>query len=144
MPVRLARATVVAALVLLMAVTPLSVVLSAGGFETWLPGWDGVSPTRVVLEDHTGLVKGISPAYPAQLHDGVTNLRGNGRVLFVQWLGGCDDPLTTLTLDRTDLGYRLLERTQHHCMFLVGIGRAVTITLWAPVDASTVLFESMN
>ncbi len=136
----LARAVVVALLILVIAVTPLSAFLSGGVFEIWLPGHQFITRTRVVLEDHTGLVRGIAPAYSGRPNDGVRALGRDGRTLIVQWMGGCDDPLTVLTFDRADAGYRIVERTEHRCMFLIGIGRAVSVSLWAPLDAATVTF----
>lgn len=140
MRARLGWAVAVALLILVIAVTPLSAFLSGGVFEIWLPGDQFITRTRVVLEDHTGLVRGIAPAYPDQMDDGVSALGRDGRTLFVQWMGGCGDPLTVLTFDRADVGYRIDERTEHHCMFLIGIGHAVTVSLWSPVDAATLTF----
>lgn len=142
MTARLARAVAAALLTLVIAVTPLSAFLSGGEFEAWLPGRDGVIRTRVVFEDHTGLVRAIAPAYADRIADGVTGFGGDGRVLFVQWLGGCGDALTVLTFDPVDGGYRIVERTEDHCTLMIGIGRAIVVSLWSPVDASTVGFVS--
>ncbi len=141
---RLARAIAVALLILVIAVTPLSAFLSGGVFEIWLPGDQFIARTRVVLEDHTGLVRGIAPAYPDRIDDGVSALGSDRRTLFVQWMGGCGDPLTVLTFEGADVGYRIVERTEHHCIFDLGIGRAVTVSLWSPVDAATVTFASLR
>jgi hypothetical protein len=142
MRARLVRGAIVASLVLLMAVTPLSAVLSGGGFETTLAGRSGVGATRVILDDHTGLVRGIAPARPAPLKDGVSPVGTDGHTLLVQWLGGCKDPLTVLTFDRVDDRYTIVERTVHRCTLLVGIARAITVSLWASIDASAVTFLS--
>jgi hypothetical protein len=142
---RLARAAAAALLVLVVAVTPLSAVLAERyEFEVWLPGWQGVAPTHVILEDHTQLVRAISPGQADFIDDGVSAYGNSRLALLVQWLGGCDDPLTILSFDRIDAGYRLTERTNHRCRFLVGIGRAVIVSLWSPIDAGQVEFRSSD
>ncbi len=143
---RFGRPLVIAAFVLVMAVTPLSAFTSGGTFETWLPGHGdgyGRNPTvRVLLEDHTGLVRAVGPG-EAQRLDGPTNPGGNTRVVVVQWLGGCGDSLARLNLDRVGGGYLIEQRTDRSgCSLLIGFYRTVAISLWAPVDASIVEFVS--
>ena len=143
MKVKFARAVLVALLVLLMAVTPLAAILSGGVFETSLPGEGSGYPSRprvrVLLYDQTGLMRAIAPANPDQQD------APNPRVLVVEWTGGCGDFITRLTFRRTDDGFVIEERTEESgCMFLIGYGRAVALHLWAPVDQSTVRFESLN
>lgn len=140
--VRFARPFAVALFVLVMAVTPLSAITSGGVFEIWLPGDEHVTPTRVALHDTTGLVRFISSAHSAP--NGVSNPNGDQRTLQVGWIGGCDDPRTTLTFTSGGPGYRLTEQTESHCWLMIGIWRSVTILLWAPVDASTVEFVSAD
>lgn len=141
---RLVRGSAVALLVLAMAVTPLSVVFSAGRFETWLPSWDGFShgSLHVALNDQTGMVRAITPGRSGAL-DQVVNPGANTYVLEVSWLGGCSDRDVQLSLFGSPGGYTLTERTfGWGCPLHIGLGRSVAILLWSPIDAATVTFDS--
>lgn len=146
----LRRAAVIAVLVLLMALTPLSAVLSGGVFETWLPGSGrGISHNplvRVVLEDRTGLVRTIGPGhYDGHLDSDIVDPPGTQMTLIVNWLGGCGDHIAYLTFESFGEGYRIQERTEAWgCGFDVGYSRTLAIGLWAPIDASTVQFVSVG
>ena len=141
---RLARFAGIAFLVIVMAVTPLSVVFSAGRFETLLPGsslgWQSIS---VTLEDQTGLVRSISPGRFDSLEP-VVNPGGDRKVITVSWLGGCGDKSVNLSFRASRTGYVISQRTfEFGCSFLmIGIGHSVAIHLWSPVDAATVAFDS--
>ena len=139
---RIARGGAVALLIAVMAVTPLSVVFSAGRFETWLPGdLLGRSFVPATLVDETGLVRAISHG-PGGDEGSVVNPSGNRRVLTVSWLGGCGDQSVTLTFGRSSTGYAIRQRTfEWGCPYMIGIWRSVAIYLWSPVDASTVTFD---
>jgi hypothetical protein len=144
MKVRLARGAVVTVMVLALAVTPLSAVLSAGHFETWLPSWDmfGRTSLQVTMDDQTGLVRAMTPAQSGEL-DRVINPGGNRSVLAVTWMGGCSDRLATLSFRATDTGFVLTERTLGWgCSLLIGLDRSVAIYLWSPIDAETVTFSA--
>lgn len=143
---RLARAAVVGVMVLALAITPLSVVLSAGHFETWLPSWDvfGRTSLQVTMDDQTGLVRAITAAQSGEL-DRVINPGDKTHVLVVSWMGGCSDRLAMLSFRATDAGLVLAERTiGWGCPLDIGLGRSVAISLWSPVDAATVKFESLD
>lgn len=138
----LRRAALIAVLVLLMAVTPLSAVLSGGAFDVWL-GNDGRGPVRVTLEDQTGLVRLVVGVSTGNL-GGVSNPGGNQRLLSVNLVGGCGDYWIHLTFSRAAGGYRIDKRTDEFgCSFLNLEGHGtVVMSLLAPVDASTVQFRS--
>jgi len=92
MKAKLARAGAAALLILVMAVTPLSAFLSGGQFETWWPGDRFDAPVRVLLDDHTGFVSGVSLApTPAGVHEAVANPGADRRSLTVTVDGSsCD------------------------------------------------------
>jgi len=150
MRIRLARLAAVVVLVLAMAITPLSVVLSAGRFETWLPSWDmsGRASARVVLDDQTGMVRAISPAGPAAGPgdlDTVVNPGGNRWVLVVTWGDSSCVRDAHLGLRPSDGGYVLDQRTTaRSCGFLDLRGYSIAINLWSPVDANSVTFERLD
>ncbi len=128
---RLAGAALVSLMVLLMAVTPLSAFLSGGAHETWLPGFHSPTystpRTRVVLLDHTGLVRMISPAPEESVL--------SATALVVNWYG-CGN--STLTFDRAAKGYVLAEPTAFPCGWFDGRWRAVTVHFNAPLDPALV------
>lgn len=128
---RLGRAALVALLVLLMAATPLSAILSGGTFETWLPGFQSDAytrpRTRVVLLDHSGLVRALTPA--------AERAETTPMALAVSWYG-CGH--STLTFDRTDDGFLLAEQGLFVNCMMFGDWRSVVIHLWSPIDPSTV------
>lgn len=143
---KLARAAAVALMVLALAVTPLSVVLSGGRFETWVPTWDGFAhgSLHVTLSDQTGMVRAITPGRSNVL-DEVVNPGANRYVLEVSWLGGCSDRDVQLNLFASPGGYTLTERTfGWGCSLMIGLGRSIAIQLWSPVDAATVTFKSSD
>jgi len=145
----LVRGTVVALLLLAMAFTPLSVVFSAGHFETRLPSWDIVGPTtnHVILDDATGMVRAISGAVrtadsPADLGTAV-NPGGNRSLLQVTWGDGSCARETHLGLSRAGDGYVVEQRTlAYACGFLDLRDFTVAIYLWSPIDASMVTVSS--
>jgi hypothetical protein len=143
MKIRLARWVLIGLIILVMAMTPLSVVFSAGRFETLLSGsslgWGSVS---VTLEDQTGLVRFISPGQLDYLEP-VVNPGGNRKVITVSWLGGCGDKSTTLTFRASGSRYVITQRTfEFGCPFMIGIGHSVAIHLWSPVDAAQVSLDA--
>lgn len=141
---RLVRGSAVVLLVLAMAITPLSVVFSAGRFETWLPSRDiqGPSSAHVVLDDQTGMVRGISAAHPGDL-DTVVNLAGNRLVLEVTWGDSFCLREEHLGFRRSDNGYVVEQRAlARNCGFLDLHSYAVAIYLWSPVDGATVTLDS--
>ena len=139
------RAALIAVLVVLLAVTPLSAIFRPAYSEVVFPGRPLVATLRVVVDDRTGLVAGVSQV-DSTVDEGVSNgPHENGRSLFVTLFGGCGDRLTWLTFDRADGGFVIEERTTRYgCSFLMGISRTVVLQLRAPVDASTVKFESFT
>ena len=141
------RTLAIAVFVVAVAVMPLGALLSGGVFETWLPGSGGGMPSmprvHVALQDHTGLVRAIAPARADTGLEQVVNASHSRSILHVSWMGGCGDHTTYLTFERTGDGFRIRKGTDRSdCAFLVGYTRTVGIALWAPVDASTVRFES--
>ena len=141
----IARAALIAILVVLLAVTPLSAIFRPAYFEALFPAEGIAVPLRVVLDDRTGLAAGFGPVEAVRSGDGVENPAGNRRALIVSISGGCGDHQTWLTFDRSDDGFRIEARTSRWgCGFLILLTRDVVIHLRAPVDASTVEFESLN
>jgi hypothetical protein len=141
------RAAMIAVLVVLLAVTPLSAIFRPAYFEVVFPGSGSVATLRVVVDDRTGLVAGLSRVdFSPLIDEGVSNGPGeNRRALFVTLFGGCGDRLAWLTFDRGDGGFVIEERTTRYgCNFLIGLSRTVVLQLRAPVDASTVEFESFT
>ena len=139
---RLVRGSAIALLVFVMAVTPLSVVFSAGRFETWLPRWNG--STHVVLDDQTGMVRAISDASPADNPndlDIVVNPAGNRSVVQVTWGDGSCVREAHLVFRRSGDGY-VLEHPSHSCFHLDLSFYSVAIYLWSPLDAASVALES--
>lgn len=138
---RLAAALLVAFMVLVMAVTPLSATTERGYFEVWLPS-DLMGPVpHVVLFDDTGLVRGFFPTVLATLAQGVEPTSGQSNKLTVSWLGGCSDAQIQLHFFASGDGYVLSERTNGYgCPLDIGIGRQFAVLLYSPIDASTVAF----
>lgn len=120
------RAALVALIVLLMAVTPLSAFLSGGRHETWLPGYGSQARTRVVLLDHTGLVGAISP--------GDSRAESSPKTLSVTWhaCGGG----STLTFGPYEGGFEVADQEFSSCWF--GSWRALAIHLRTPIDPALV------
>ena len=140
---KLARAFVIAVLVLLMAVTPLSALITPGQFELTFADADLLSGHRlsVTFADRTGLVRSMAPA-AATNSDSVTNWGTDGRTLIVSWGHGCGGYHTELVFEHAGSGFALSEQTYHWgCGFLILTRHAVAIHMWAPIDASTVVFE---
>lgn len=138
---RLLRGSAVALLVLAMAVTPLSVVFSAGRFETWLPRWN--TSTHVTLYDQTGMVRAISDARPAAGPDDldtVVNPAGNRNVLQVTWGDGSCVSEARLSVQRSENGY-VVQHSLGRCWHLDLTFYSVAIYLWSPIDAATVTFN---
>jgi hypothetical protein len=126
---RLARAVLVALMVLLMAVAPLSAFLSGGVHETWLPGYGIGTRARVALLDHTGLVRAIAP------RDGRTE--SSPTTLAVSWYG-CGG--STLTFDRTREGFALEEQHVGSCGISFAVTYSLHIHLSYPIDPESVDF----
>ncbi len=131
---RFARPVLVAFLVLLFAVTPLSAHLSGGTFETWLPGYYSATYDRpryrVVLFDGTGLVRAVSPGESAQ---------SSPTVLVASWFS-CGN--SVLRFGRTPTGLVLKDETvELSCGISGALSHSAAIHLWTPVDASTVQVE---
>jgi hypothetical protein len=141
--VRFFRPLLIALFVFLMAVTPLSAITSGGVFEIWLAPDPYTPPVRVVLKDHTGLVKGLGSA-PSQagVHELVSNRGSDLTLLTVALEGSHCDYMTRLTLYRSGDGFVI--RTQADGAWCVSglVVRELSISLWAPVDASLVVLES--
>jgi hypothetical protein len=142
---RLVRASAVALLVLVIAVTPLSAFLSGGRHETRLPGstlMSGATPwVNVVLQDETGFVRSIAPASSEGLGS-VHNPDGNHMALVATWFGGCGDRTVHLSFARDGDRFRLTERTDRFgCPFMIAVGRSVLIVLWSPITAADVDFD---
>ena len=136
---RIAAALLVAFMVLVVAVTPLSATTDRGYFELWLPSSMTGSRPHVVLFDDTGLVRAFVPNVSADVRDGVQPSAGSTSTLHVSWLGGCGDALIQLHLYPRSDGYELDARTQENgCPFLNGIERSFTVLLAAPIEASSV------
>lgn len=137
--VTLARAALVAVLMLMLAVTPLTAMFRPAHFEAWLQPSFWYGPPKVVLEDRTGLVSGMvatDAAAPAPAAD---------RVLAVSWLGGCSEQVIWLTFESLGDGYRLDKRTASNgCVLLMGVRRTLVLVLRAPIDPSTVEFEEFE
>lgn len=143
---KVARAGLVALLIFLIAVTPLSAFISRGYFEVRYPERDPLSghQLKVALHDRTGLVRGMSLASPSGPDtESVVSDRLDSRLLIVSWGTGCGAYLTQLTFERTASGYRIREQTHDSgCPFLILYGWAVAIHLWHPIDASTVELDT--
>ena len=140
------RGAAIALLAIAMAVTPLSVVLSAGRFETWLPAWDmqGRASAHVVLDDQTGMVRAVSPGRAGRLNS-VANPGGDRNVLVATWGDSSCVRDALLGLRPSDGGYVLDQRTTaRSCGFLDLRDYSVAIHLWSPVDASLVDFVSLD
>lgn len=145
---RFARAVAIALLVLLMAVTPLSALVTPGEFEVrfardgYAHAWFQPSDFgfTVRLADRTGLARGLSAAPPRRgVYDAVTNYGVDGRMLIVTLEGASCDHLTRLTFERTVGGFLIRERTERFgCFIGMGMSHTLAIHLWSPIDASTV------
>ena len=136
---KIGRAVVVAVLVLMLAVTPLSAMFRPAYFEASLRAslWDG--PPEVVLEDRTGLVSAMVAV------DGTTLESADDQVLVLSWLGGCSEQIIWLTFHATGDGYRVEKQTARNgCQLLVGLPRTLILVLRAPVDPATVEFEALE
>ena len=140
---RVARSALVSVLLVLMAVTPLSALISPGQFEVRFdPRFDGLT---VRLDDRTGLVRGLSPASPLPGVPPVVTNRGlDSRTLVVTLEGSTCDYLTDLTFKRDGDSFVITERTETSNCLGSGAEHVVAFILWAPVDASKVRFESIN
>ena len=139
---KLARALVVALLVLLFTVTPLNALILPGQFEvrfgTHAPG------LTVRIDDRTGLVSGVAPAAPGPgIAPVVANRGSDRRTLLVTLEGSSCDFLIELTFERAGATFLITERTHTaSCGLGTGAEHVVALILRAPVDASSVKLES--
>ena len=146
---RLVRPLVIALLMLLMAVTPLSALIAPGEFEVRFRRDESAQPFEpygftVRLKDRTGLVRALSPwvSVPG-IQAAVTNQGADGRLLVVEWDGSSCDSLSRLTFDRAGHGFLIRVSTDEvGCFIGSGASHAVGLHLWAPVDAATVTLAS--
>ncbi len=124
-----ARAALAGVLVLFVAVTPLSAVLSPGHFETDMRRDDG--SFHVVLDDQTGLVAALAPG------DGVSE--SSPRALHVQLDGACGEWDYQLRFYASDGGFTIdRQKTSGGCNLLYLVSQDVVLALRAPVDPATV------
>ncbi|MEO6350027.1 MAG: hypothetical protein ABIP53_05185 [Candidatus Limnocylindrales bacterium] len=134
------RTLAIAAFVLVIALTPLSVVTSAGHFEyryaARFTSDSGVGH-GVVVEDRTGLVAGIGPALPGVYEFSVVNPRGNRNAIVVTWPGGSCDTSSRLVLEGgvDTILIRFTTDASWGCVIGMGSSHAIVIKLWSPVDA---------
>ncbi|MGI8928907.1 MAG: hypothetical protein ACR2H0_05520 [Candidatus Limnocylindrales bacterium] len=140
---KVARALVIAVLVLLMAVTPLSALIAPGEYDVRFAGHGSWDPGFIVhLSDRTGLVRALTVA-PRRLgvFDPITNYSSDGKILIVELEGSSCDYRAHLTLDKAGTGFRLHTTTQSFgCVIGSGRYTDVAFHLWTPIDASTVEF----
>jgi hypothetical protein len=145
---RIARVIGVAVLVLLLALIPLSMLIAPGQFEIQFPtrGASFEEALTVQLDDRTGQARGLAPALPQRgVGPAVTNYGADYRVLIVKLEGSSCDWLTQLALEPAGNAFLLREKThERSCAIGTGKTRAVAISLWGPIDAATVRFESMR
>jgi hypothetical protein len=115
----------------------------APSFEVRLPSpGEGISPLDVVVEDHAGVVSGVTSAAPADWTEGVSRSNRPGRVI-VSWLGGVCDTRATLSIASEGGALTIRETTETTettgggCL-LAGIGRSVAIDLDREVAPETI------
>jgi hypothetical protein len=140
---RLARAGVVALLILFMAVTPLSALIAPGEFEVTFTTENALDREFTLrLADRTGLVRGLAVAAARPgIQDAVTNFGVDGRMLIVEIEGSSCDYVAHLTFQRALGGFQISARTEgFSCGIGTGSSHVVAIHLWAPIDASRVEF----
>ena len=131
---RIASALLVAFVVLVVAVTPLSAVVQPGSFAIRADeGSLGI--LRATLDDETRLVVGLrlgtdQPSPPGSLT----------RYLELSWLGGCTNPMISMRFStQADGGYLLTEHTTgDFCDQLFGVDRSFILVLYAPLDPAQV------
>ena len=134
---RIAAAAVVAFLVLVVAVTPLSAVVEPGHFELFVPpvsttpGWDW--PTTFDLDDHTGLVSGFV------FTDSNPGTVSSSRLIVVPWEGDSCGASVSLWLLTNGDRYTVNELTQaRSCSIGVGLSVNLGLVLRAPIDPSKI------
>jgi len=112
----------------------------APSFEIRLPSpGEGIAPLDVVVEDHAGVVSGVTSAAPADWTEGVSRSDRPGRVI-VSWLGGLCDTRATLSIASEGGALTIRETTETTgggCL-LAGIGRSVAIDLDREAAAETI------
>jgi hypothetical protein len=119
-------------LVLVVAATPLSAVVSAGHFELRLFG--SMAAVGATLDDETNLVQSVlaAPGYD----EGVS---ASGRYLTVGWIGGCDNAQVTMRFSQREASYVLTEHTTgEFCQLLIGFSRTFVLVLYKPIDPAAV------
>jgi hypothetical protein len=132
---RIVAGVVVAFMILVMAVTPLSATFQPGYFDLRLQSWDDEYPMAVTLKDDTGLVSALTEGEWSPVEQvGLT------RALRVQWDGDTDDNGIWMHFYPVDGGYRLTETTTKGASRPVGmgLGRTFVLVLRAPIDPATV------
>jgi hypothetical protein len=146
--VKFGRTIGVAVLVMVLALIPLSTLISPGQFEIQFPH-NGASfevAYTVTLGDRTGRAKGLAVALPDDgIGPEIRNYGPDGRILIIDLEGTSCDLQTDLELLGDGPGFILRRRTQEgSCAIGTGMIRAVAISLWAPIDASTVRIENLD
>jgi len=136
--ITIARASAVAVLVLIFAVTPLSALIGPPNFEVWFAAQD----LTVTLNDRTGLVRGMVASAPRPgVQPSVDNDGSDAKKLLVTLDGSSCDSRVTLTLTRAAPAFLLTESTQRRaCALGTGSEHLVAILLWSPIAAHDVRF----
>lgn len=122
-------------------------------FELAVPGDDVVLPSRLVVDDRTGLVTmaqaQLDPGFDAP--EGVSNPPGNLRRLVVRWLGAWCDLETIVRVEPVAGGLSILENTrleEEICfpdgqppVVVLDVPRWVVLDVSVAVPADAVSFE---
>jgi hypothetical protein len=131
---RVAASLLVALMILVMAVTPLSAVVRPGDFE--LPfqtlGFCGATQATALLHDETGMVQALSLSsdWTEREHPQTAT-----RALLVDWDGDSDVTGLAIEVSAANDRYRIaIETWKLPCPIGVGLGLRFQILLRAPVD----------
>jgi hypothetical protein len=125
---------IMAFLVFVVAVTPLSAVVQPGEFAIRVnEGSWGI--LRATLDDETRLVMDLRLGTDHPSPPGLPT-----RYLEVSWLGGCTNPTISMHFSATaGGGYLLTEHTTgDFCNFLDGVDRSFVLVVYTAVDPAQV------
>jgi hypothetical protein len=140
------RALAIGVFVIAVAFLPLSTVITPGEFEVRFPNsrLSFEHDFTATLADRTGLARGLAVVQPNRpIDDAVTNFGADRKTLVVHLVGSSCDNWTHLAFQSVGPAYVLhMQTDEGNCPIGTGKTRAVAISLWVPIDASSVRVET--
>ena len=106
---------------------------------TVLPGFSGIPPLPVVVDDRTGMVVGVAEGRgEATQPDGAGDVPGLPNAVAVRWLGGTCDHRVVIAVSRPVRWLIDVRTDRASSCTLAGISRAIVLAMTSPIDPTDV------